>query len=323
MKELSSKMNLLDIVIIGKNEEKVLQKTFTSVIKACTIFEKEFKNKPNVIYIDSNSTDSSILIAKRNSIKYKVITGETTPAIGRIEGVTETNSKYIFFLDGDTEVDENWLVEGVQFLEQNEKVAGVGGRLTFNIYNSTSKLMWSNDNYWNTSSSVENIYDGVGGTFLYSRKAYLKSGGFSTRYVNTEEFDLMLKIIARGYEVKRLNIPMAIHNDFKTKKESFIKRYLLTKNNFISGKVCRNAPKTKKTLKTMFYRFWLYMLHLPLMLIVLFFLLIGNWLPAITALIVLVLCHYFYKKYNVKRTIVSLFSMNFYSIGFYIGFLNG
>lgn len=313
----------LTIVIIGKNEGRSLQKTFSSVIKASKVFEDEFNSKPGVIYIDSNSTDNSVDIARRNNIKYKIITGRTTPAKGRIVGVESTESEYIFFLDGDTVVDKNWLCEGVEFLEKHKYIAGVGGLLIFNVFNTKGNLIWQDSNHWNNKKSVENIYDGVGGTFLYRRKYYLKSGGFSAKYNNTEEFDLMLRIIAKGYKIKRINIPMATHNDFKIKSVGFIKKNLFTKDIFISGHVCRNAPKTRGTLKVIVYRFWLYFLHLPMILTFLSFLIFSNWIFSIIISILLVLFHLIYKGCNVKRTIISIISMCFYSFGFYVGLIKG
>ena len=315
------KSDLLDVIIIGKNESRVLQRTLISVIKASEVFEKKFNSKPNIIYIDSNSTDNSVSIAKNEGISCKVIKGKTSPAIGRIEGVEQTNSKYIFFLDGDTEVELNWLAKGVEFLEQNEDIAGVGGRLVFNIYNAENEIIWQNNNYRNNKRPIENIYDGVGGTFLYKRKPYLESGGFSTNYRNTEEFDLMLKIVAKGHLVKRINIPMAIHNDYKTEDVSFVKRYLFTKDIFISGRVCRNAPKTFKTFMIVLGRYWLYILQLPLIILVFLTLLNKLWYSAGIILFLVIIFNFIHKKFNIKRSILSMISMCFYSLGFYFGLL--
>ena len=64
---------MISFIIIGKNEGAKLKKCFTSIVK--TINENNI-DAYEVIYVDSNSTDNSIDIAKKyNIIKIFKITG--------------------------------------------------------------------------------------------------------------------------------------------------------------------------------------------------------------------------------------------------------
>ncbi|MFW9970587.1 MAG: glycosyltransferase family 2 protein [Candidatus Odinarchaeota archaeon] len=312
--------NLLSIVIIGKNEAKTLPRVFQSVLKASEVFSKYYNEYPDVIYVDSDSEDYSIKIAKKFSIKYKIIYGKSNAARGRIEGVKEVNSKYIFFLDGDTEVTEGWLLESVKIMEDNDKIAGLGGILKFNYYNK-DKLVKRIDNYRGTNRNFQNIYDGVGGTFLYRLDVYNKAGGFNSKYKVGEEFDLMLRVLSLGYQVVRLKIKMAIHHDYKSLEESFIKRYLFTHNILITGNIIRNLALNKITFRYLLRRFWIYFLHIILIFLILFFLPFKKYILSMILIIILFISHLVYKKFNVMRTIISLFTMNFYSIGLILGIL--
>lgn len=224
----------------------------------------------------------------------------------------------MFFLDGDTQVDENWLVTALKYLKTNPCVVGVGGELIFNVIDKEGQVTWMNSNYWGVKREEENIYDGVGGTFIYKRKQFLLAGGFSDKYRIGEEFDLMLRVLALGYDVKRINTTMAIHKDYKTKKVSFVKRYLLTRNIFIPGMVIANSPLTRRTIKVVIMRYWLHFIQLPLLLSVLIYFDLN-----VTSVIfgVLFLFNLIYKKFDFKRAIISMVTMNFYSFGIYFGLL--
>lgn len=311
---------LLAIIIIGKNESKTLPRVFDSIQNASKVFFDSFNEYPDVIYIDSDSNDGSIELAKKHGVRYKCIYGESNAARGRIEGVKEINSKYIFFLDGDTEVINDWLVEAVNAIEKDDKIAGVGGMLEFNYYKD-DKLINKIENYWGTKRDYQKIYDGVGGTFLYRSDAYLKSGGFNNKYKVGEEFDLMLRVISLGYRVIRLSKKMAVHHDYKSLKESFYKRYLFTRNILITGRIIRGLRINKTTLNYLFRRFWLYFLHVLLILSVIFSLLLKEYSFSLILFLILILSHLIFKKFNIIRTVISLFTMNFYSIGLIFGML--
>lgn len=317
--DIAATKGSLSIVIIGKNEEKNLDRVFTSVIKASDAYFQKYKTSPSIIYIDSNSSDNSVNIAKKFNITYRIIEGKTTPAKAREKGFNETESEFVFFLDGDTEVESNWLIDGVSYLLENSKIGGVGGILKFYILKD-DLLIWSSENYRNTKKNGELITDGVGGTFLYRRNALNLAGGYHSNYSVCEEFELQLKLIAVGQNIVRITKPMAIHYDYKSIDENFIRRYLLSVNIFVPGQVIRNATLNRSTLTIIFKRYWLLILHLPVLLVALSLLLFDLLIPAFTIILGLCFAHFYSKNWNLKRSLASIFSMNFYSFGFYYGF---
>src|ERR1035438_5026457 len=79
---------MISFIVIGRNEGLKLTKCFESIFK--TIHANHLNNY-EVIYVDSNSTDSSIDTAKNYNInKIFKITGKCNAAIGRNVGATES-----------------------------------------------------------------------------------------------------------------------------------------------------------------------------------------------------------------------------------------
>jgi glycosyltransferase involved in cell wall biosynthesis len=94
--------SMISFIVIGRNEGWRLSKCFeglNKVIKYNKLIDFE------IIYVDSDSNDKSIEIAKSNNVNriYK-ISGNVNAAIARNVGANESLGEILFFLDGDIEV---------------------------------------------------------------------------------------------------------------------------------------------------------------------------------------------------------------------------
>ena len=54
----------VDIIVIGRNEARLLRETLESVLIAAARFLEEGNPEPRVVYVDSQSTDISVDIAR-------------------------------------------------------------------------------------------------------------------------------------------------------------------------------------------------------------------------------------------------------------------
>ena len=80
----------LSILIIGKNTEKTLEKCISSIFDA--IQNTKYIDSCDIIYIDSNSSDSSVDIAKAKKVEtIEMIDGFTTASLGRYLGLKHSN----------------------------------------------------------------------------------------------------------------------------------------------------------------------------------------------------------------------------------------
>jgi len=316
----------LNIVVIGRNESEFLCDSLESAIEAGNYLKSLGYESPRIIYLDGQSTDDSVAIAMEKRIEIYIVDGTPNPARGRQFGLKKSNAKYVFFLDGDTIVNRGWLIKGVQYLENNPDVAGVGGILDWEEW-CNGKVLGRKSNYWNVRHNEEKVVDGVGGTFLYHYEVLDKVGGWNTTLACNEEFELHLRIAHAGYSLRRISVPMATHRDNKTNSaKTFLQRHILNSTIFIPSVIIRRAPKSLPVLKLLFYRYWLYLLHPLAILGISTFILLYfqaqsvKWIIfGILTAIFLFIGHYFYKGKGFRRSIISAITMNFFSLGWIIG----
>lgn len=115
--------NKFSIIICGFNEERFLKRCLTSCIS-----QNYPKDKYEIVYIDNNSRDRSLEIAK----KFKNIKSFVEKRQGLSEarncGINKTNGEIIVFLDADTKLDKNYLLKQERIF-MNDKIGAGGGKV--------------------------------------------------------------------------------------------------------------------------------------------------------------------------------------------------
>ena len=108
----------LSIIIPAYNVEQYLERCIESCEKqdiSCRNYE--------ILIVDDGSTDSTLSIANRLSIKYeniKIFSQENQgQSIARNLGLRKSSGKYIWFIDSDDYIKENCLRQSLQTLEEN------------------------------------------------------------------------------------------------------------------------------------------------------------------------------------------------------------
>ena len=98
---------MISFIVIGKNEEKNIEKCINSITNT-TIINKIIDYE--IIYIDSNSTDNSVQkVSKIKSVDIYQLTGDCNAAIGRNVGASISIGEYLFFIDGDMEINPTFI----------------------------------------------------------------------------------------------------------------------------------------------------------------------------------------------------------------------
>ena len=111
----------ISIIVPAKNEEKLIR----SCIQSLNSLDYP-KEKLEIIIVDGLSTDHTVDVAR--SLGANVIRNEKqTVSPGRNIGFENAKGELIAFTDADCIVDQRWLSSCVQYFEQDEKVACVGG----------------------------------------------------------------------------------------------------------------------------------------------------------------------------------------------------
>lgn len=117
------KIKSVGVVIVNFNSGRLLENCINSLY----LSNLEWINL-EVVVVDNNSTDKSTQLTKLNDSKLKLIKNKKNRGFGYAcnQGVKTLNTDYILFLNPDTEVKSNTIVESIRFLENNEKVSILG-----------------------------------------------------------------------------------------------------------------------------------------------------------------------------------------------------
>jgi GT2 family glycosyltransferase len=192
------------VVAIGRNEGARLERCLWSINPGCRI-----------IYVDSGSTDGSIDVATAlaNEVVELDMRLGFTAARARNAGWQSmqkqgTLPEFIQFVDGDCELEQGWLEAAIETLRQDPSLAATFGRLRErfpdrSLYNQMC------DDEWNGPTG---LVGWCGGNAMLRTQALLSVGGFNPDIIAGEEPDLCLRLAQKGWSIRRIAHPMAIHD---------------------------------------------------------------------------------------------------------------
>ncbi|MGJ0490499.1 glycosyltransferase [Methylobacter sp.] len=209
--------NKLGIVIIGRNEGERLPRCIKSAIRETSV----------VVYVDSGSTDNSIELARQlgADIVNLDLSVPFTAARARNAGLEFLNAQhpslnYVQFIDGDCELVEGWIQQGLDFLSTNPQFAVVCGRRrerfpNASIYNLLCDLEWDTP-VGETKS--------CGGDALMRVDALQAVNGFNGNLIAGEEPELCIRLRQAGWKIYRLDAEMTLHDAAMTRFWQWWKR---------------------------------------------------------------------------------------------------
>jgi glycosyltransferase involved in cell wall biosynthesis len=194
----------IGIVVIGRNEGERLKQCLRSLPKGMP-----------VVYVDSGSSDDSVAFARSLGVLAIELdlTIPFTAARARNVGWRRLVKDFpsidaVQFVDGDCEVQPNWLVDAPTALFAGEKIAAVFGRRRerfpdASIYNRMC------DDEWDVPVGTANS---CGGDALFRATALIVVDGYSDDLIAGEEPDLCLRLRKQGWEILRVAEEMTLHD---------------------------------------------------------------------------------------------------------------
>lgn len=209
----------IGVVAIGRNEGERLVRCLESA------------RAPGrtVVYVDSASTDDSVLCAKElgAEVVELALSQPFTAARARNEGFARLmevapDTDLVQFVDGDCELVDGWLERGAAELASDPRLAVVCGRRR-ERHPETSVYNRLCDMEWNTA-----IGDAAscGGDALMRTAAFDDVGGFDPRVIAGEEPELCVRLRTDGYGVRRIDAPMTLHDAAMTRFSQWWRRAL-------------------------------------------------------------------------------------------------
>lgn len=192
---------MISFIIIGRNEETHLQRCFASVF---LFIEHNSIGSYEVIYVDSDSSDSSIDIAKSfNANTILKITHGFNAAVARNLGAKHSNGNTLFFIDADMEIFKDFYNNA--FESKKPKYPFLTGNFIYK-YPDNKKV-----NYYKKSFN-ESFIVLSNGTFIIEKHIWNLIGGMDERFKKAQDFDFIMKATKKGLFLKRLEENIAVHN---------------------------------------------------------------------------------------------------------------
>jgi len=201
----------ITIGVCVKNNERTIKSAIDSILN-----QKYPKEHVQLIIVDGCSIDRTLpIIINMTSEKHLIleIISDQGKGLGAARQMVVDNAKgdYIIFVDGDIELQEDFVQKQVDFMEKNPKVATAVGKYMFKEGNLLSTV-------WNLCLSSQNAL-GTDGT-IFRLEALRQAGGFDENIRGaSEDTDVIHRIRKRGWSSSANEKATFYHNRRQTFKE--------------------------------------------------------------------------------------------------------
>jgi glycosyltransferase involved in cell wall biosynthesis len=199
----SFKSMRVSVVIIGRNEGARLTRCIESV-QAADWQGQAFE----LIYVDSSSTDDSVLRAWALGAQALVL-DDASPCAAKARnlGWRVANAPFVLFLDGDTCLHPAFVQKALAALNDPVLCAAWGHRRESHphqsIYNRVMDLDW-------IYPVGRTLY--FGGDVLVRRSALVAVDGYDPSLKAGEEPEMCARLRAEGWEIEHMDVPMTQHD---------------------------------------------------------------------------------------------------------------
>ena len=194
----------VSVVIKVLNEEQRIAQTLECALRAVKAVGGE------VVLADSCSTDRTLEIASNYPISVVQLAHphERSCGIGAQLGFQRTRGEFIYILDGDMHLREDFLPQALSFLRGHPHIAGVGGRIVEQNLDSLEFKSRSERQRVEATGMADRL--DCGG--LYRRSAIASAGYFADRNLHSyEEFDLAARLRCLGWDLWRMPVDAVSH----------------------------------------------------------------------------------------------------------------
>ena len=210
---------MISFIIIGKNEGARFIRCLHSIEKVLSVTHlKDYE----IVYVDSKSEDNSIAEAqKMDHVRIFLISGTCNAAIARNIGGQEAKGDILYFIDGDLELNENFLLN---ILNDKEELnyPFISGIVTDYNYDDDWNFTSKEKRHLNTKDSYQLV---VGGVFIVTKKRWDKLKGLKTKLKVNEDLDFGMRMAENGCPLLLKALPMVNHHTHPYHSEASVKNF--------------------------------------------------------------------------------------------------
>jgi GT2 family glycosyltransferase len=197
-----------------------------------------------LVYVDSGSTDGSLEVARAAGAMIVELDPSRpfTAARARNAGfeclMTQVQPDYVQFVDGDCEVQPDWIATAVSFLDSRPEIAVVCGRRRERFPGAS---LWNRliDMEWDTPVGLARA---CGGDAMIRASALAEAEGYDPRLIAGEEPELCVRLRKAGWKVIRLDAEMTLHDAAMTKFSQWWRRTRRAGYAYAEGAAMHGAP---------------------------------------------------------------------------------
>jgi glycosyltransferase involved in cell wall biosynthesis len=206
----------ITVGVCVKNNERTIKAAINSILD-----QQYPRELMQVIIVDGCSTDRTLHIISNLISKMDVsveIFSDKGKGLGAARQVVfdEAKGDYIIFVDGDVELQKDFVQKQIDFMEKNPEVAAAIGKYMFREGNLVSTV-------WNLSCHVVDQL-GTDGT-IFRLKALRQVGGFDKNIRGaSEDKDVILRIRKKGWAFSANEKARFYHNCRQSLKEFWIEQ---------------------------------------------------------------------------------------------------
>lgn len=244
---------LVSIIILNYNGKDFLNECLASVLKS---------SYPNfeIILIDNASTDNSIDLVQRRYGHVPILkivrnASNLGFAAGNNVGTSYGKGKYIVFLNNDTVVEPNWLIELVSVMESDAKIGAAQSKLLSLADKRTIDSAGDFVDYYGLSfrrgswgeedkgqyDRIEEIFSARGAALIVRNKILAEIGAFDADFfLSYEDIDLCWRIRLNGNKIVFVPKSRVYHTGGATTISSSVSVFHIEKNRLST--LLKNMP---------------------------------------------------------------------------------
>lgn len=309
----------LSVVIKTLNEAEKIGACIRSVLAATDPKTTE------IIVADSRSQDATVAVASRFPVRVVQLARieDRGCGAGAQLGFQHARGRRLLLLDGDMELDPQFLSPAGEAMDADPTLAGVGGM----VIDRVMTLEFQRRARAARPSLRPGYQMHLDGGGLYRMEALRQSGYFADRNLHAfEEFDLGLRLSAEGWKLLRLDRPAVYHHGHAMPAPRLLRHRWRTKYVLGHGELMRAAwgtPRRWRVARGAYYNFLAIAWWIAL-LAGLINLAVNTGRPA-AALLLLILIAPFVTQIARKRSfrlgLYSVALINLHGLGFVVGLL--
>ncbi|TYL92021.1 glycosyltransferase family 2 protein [Bradyrhizobium rifense] len=200
----------ISIIIKTLNESANVARAIESGLAAVADYDGE------VIVADSASVDETVTIAKHFPTTVAVLedVSERSCGVGPQLGYQYCRGDYVYILDGDMELDADFIRKAITILDDQIEVAGVGGYI-HEMRTDNLELKGRIKRFQRAAKKGSTDVHCLNGGGLYRRLAISQAGYLSDRNLHAfEEYDLGARLRTKGWRLVRLEDKAVDHYSY-------------------------------------------------------------------------------------------------------------